>query len=76
MRREVWRVNYTVTVTLSNGKEIIFGSETLGKDLRPVEIKNKLTANIDNGGNWVYYENASGVGYFDKESITSIYIEK
>ncbi|MGD6831420.1 hypothetical protein ACQCT5_04625 [Sutcliffiella halmapala] len=61
-------VGKTVTVYLSNGREVSFSS-----DLNtPIEIKNRILNQTN--GVWYYYKNASGEGFLDINEIIEIRI--
>lgn len=58
----------TVTVSLSDGSTVVFGSDmSSAKEIRDT-ITNQTTVY------WYYYKNAQGEGYFKKDAVINIHI--
>jgi hypothetical protein len=63
-------MKYSVQVSLSNGKEIGFGSNLESPQAIHNEIMNQLNSH------WHYYKNAHGEGFFKKEEVVHIHVSK
>lgn len=65
-------MEYSVKVTLSSGMEIPFIYN--GPAGGPKDIKNHLLNSLT--GEWHYFENSWGEGYFKKSEIIAIVVKK
>lgn len=64
-------MKYSITVSLSNGKEIPFNYEGLNS---VSEIRSSILDGTSQP--WYYFKNAWGEGYFLKDKVVSIVIKE